>query len=83
MDKVAVEIYVPSINETFDMFIPLRSPMYEVSELIKRAVSELSDGGFIATRDTAICYRESGEIININMSVFQLGIKNGSKLMLI
>ncbi len=83
MDKVLVEVFVPVLERSFDIFIPLTSPMYEVLELIKKAVKELSDGSFTAGEDTIICHREDGTIININLSVYELEIRNGSKLMLI
>lgn len=83
MDKVLVEVFVPVLNETYDVFIPQQSPMHEVLALIKKAVVELSDRRFIANANTAICHREDGSIININLSVYELEIKNGSKLMLI
>ena len=83
MEKVLVEIFVPAINQSFDMFLPLKEPMYEVLELIKKAVGELSDGLFISNESTAIADRQDGSILNINMTVFELGIQNGSKLMLI
>ena len=83
MDKVLVEVFVPVLDRSYDIFIPLRSPMYEVLELIKKAIKEMSDGRFIANENTAICYRENGAIININLSVYERENKNGSKLMLI
>lgn len=83
MEKVLVEVFVPVLDRSFDIFIPLQSPMYEVLELIKKAVKEMSDGRFIANENTAICHREDGTIININLSVYELEIRNGSKLMLI
>lgn len=83
MDKVLVEIYVPVLERSFDMFIPKGSSMAQVLELIKKAVKEMSDGRFVADENTAICYRENGTIININLSVADLEIRNGSKLMLI
>lgn len=83
MEKVLVEVFVPVLDRTFDIFIPLRSPMYEVLELIKKAVKEMSDGRFVANENTALCHREDGTIININLSVYELEIRNGSKLMLI
>ena len=67
MDKVLVEIFVPVLERTFDVFIPLHSPMHEVLGLVKKAIKEMSDGRFK----------------NINLSVYELEIKNGSKLMLI
>lgn len=83
MRKVLVEVFVPVIDSKYDVFIPNTSQMAEVLELLKKAVSDLSDGRFIATNETAICYRDSGAIINVNMTVYELGIHNGSKLMLI
>lgn len=83
MNKVLVEIYVPVLNRSFDVFIPLTSSMSQVLELVKKAVKELSDGRFIADENTALCQRQDGTIININLSVAELEIKNGSKLMLI
>lgn len=83
MEKVLVEVFVPVLDCSYDIFIPLRSPMSEVLDLIKKAVNELSTGRFKANENTAICNRKDGTIININLSVYELGIKNGSKLMLI
>ena len=83
MDKVLVEIFIPTVNMSFDVFIPLKSQMSEILELIKKASVEMSNGRFSANKNTAICHRENGNVIDINLSVFELGIRNGSKLMLI
>ena len=83
MEKVLIEVFVPVLGQAFEVFVPVQSPMYEVFELIKKAVKELSDGRYIADENTAICYKDSGTIININLSVYELEIRNGSKLMLI
>lgn len=83
MENVLIEVFVPALELTFDAFIPLQSPMYEVLDLLKKAAMEMSDGRFLADRTTAICHRENGRIININLSVYELGVRNGSKLMLI
>lgn len=83
MEKILINLFVPALNTSYDIFIPPQSPMYEVLDLIKKAVIELSDGRFVANRDTAICQRVDGEILNINLSVYELGIRNGSRLMLI
>lgn len=83
MDKVLIQVFVPVLERSFDMFVPLRLPMYEVLELVKRAVEELSEGSFRADESTVLCRREDGTILNINQSVHELKIQNGSKLMLI
>ena len=83
MKKVLVEVFVPVIDAKYDVFIPNTSQISEVLELLKKAVTDLSGGHFIATDETTLCYRENGSIINVNMTVYELGIHNGSKLMLI
>lgn len=83
MDKVLVEVYVPTLGTAYDMFLPVNAIMYDVLKLIKKAVSDLSGGKFVADENTVICYRGNGAIININLSVFELDIHNGTKLMLI
>ncbi len=83
MDKVLIEVFVPALDRTYDLFIPAHPPLHRVLELIKKAVADLSDGRFVANEGTALCRREDGEILDINISVYELGIQNGSKLMLI
>ena len=83
MDKILVRIYVPALERSFDMLFPALSQMREVLELVERAVTALSDGRFIASEDTTFCYRDDGYIVDINKSVCELGIQNGSQLMLI
>ena len=83
MDKVLVEVYVPTLRTAYDMFLPVNAMMYDVVKLIMKAVSDLSGGKFVADENTIICYRGNGAIININMSVHELDIHNGTKLMLI
>ena len=83
MDKVLVEVYVPTLRTAYDMFLPVNAMMYDVVKLIMKAVSDLSNGKFVADENTIICYRGNGAIININMSVHELDIHNGTKLMLI
>jgi len=51
--------------------------------LISKAVMELSDEYYISSNDELLCDRESGNIFNINVSVKELDLKNGSRLMLI
>lgn len=83
MDKILIQVYVPVLNRSFDMFIPRHLPMYDVLALVKQAVADLSDGSFCPDDNTVLSRREDGSILNINGLVCELDIQNGSKLMLI
>ena len=82
-NKVLVEIFVPASGKKFDVFIPLESKMSDVLKLVSSALSDLSDGKYIATNEAVLCDSKTGIIFNVNMEVAELGIKNGSQLMLI
>lgn len=83
MNKVLVNVYVPMLNKSYDMFIPAQSQLFEVTELVKKAVAELSEGQFIPSQETVLAFKKSGAIPDINRTVFELEIGNGTKLMLI
>lgn len=83
MNKVLVNIYVPILNKSFDIFIPTQSQLFEVTELVKRAIAELSEGHFLPSTDTVLALKSTGEILDANSTVFELSIGNGTKLMLI
>lgn len=82
-EKVLVEITVPAAGEKFDVFIPQDSQMSEVLSLVAAALSDLSGGKYTAAPDAVLCDMETGIIYNVNMAVAELGIQNGSRLMLI
>ena len=82
-NKALVEISVPAAAKKFDVFIPLSSKMSEVIQLVSSALSDLSDGNYKATEEAILCDADTGIIFNINMEVAELGIKTGSRLMLI
>lgn len=83
MDKILVNIYVPAINRNYDVYISSKSKFYDVVDMVKKIVQELSDGNFVASSDSILCDRKTGAIYNINMSSNELSLKNGSRLMLI
>lgn len=83
MNKVLVEIFLPAAGRSFDVYIPLESQMSEVLLLVSSLLGDLADGKYKPTGNEVLCDAESGIIFNINMAVAELGIKNGSRLMLI
>ena len=82
-NKALVEISVPASGMKFDVFIPVESRMSEVLKLVSSAISDLTEGKYKATDDAVLCDAQTGIIYNINMEIAELGIKNGSHLMLI
>ncbi|RJX39135.1 methyltransferase [Paenibacillus pinisoli] len=83
MDKYLVEVYIPVLNRSYDVYIPATTRLSEVEALLASAVTELSDGYFTVRPDTVLCDKSSGMLLDINKSALELGLQNGSRLMLI
>lgn len=83
MDKILVEVFVPALARTYDVYIPLTTKLWEVETLLTGAIAELSNGYFAPTRDTILCERTSGSVLDIGMSAQESGLHHGSRLMLI
>ncbi|GMX63568.1 hypothetical protein Elgi_31390 [Paenibacillus elgii] len=83
MDKILVEVFVPALARTYDVYIPLTTKLWEVETLLTGAIAELSNGYFAPTRDTVLCERTSGSVLDIGMSAQESGLHYGSRLMLI
>ena len=82
MNKLLIEVYVPSISKLYDVLIPCGVKVRELTILIAGAVEKLSDGLF-ASNDAVLCDGNSGAILNINLSAEDMKLQNGSRLMLI
>lgn len=82
-EKALVEIIVPASSQRFDVYIPLACRMSDVIKMVSAALSDLSDGNYKAGAQAILCDADTGIIFNINMEVAELGIRTGSRLMLI
>ena len=83
MDKVLVNVYVPAAGQDFDVLLPRGIRISEVTYVLPQMLSELSNGKFNPSDDVAVCSRDSGALLNVNITVDELDIKNGTRLMII
>jgi len=83
MDKIMIELFVPAVNQRYDVFIPLYGKIYEIEQLLTKAVVDLSDGYFAATADTVLCEHMSGGLLDGKLTPHEAGLYNGSKLLLL
>lgn len=78
-----MEVYVPAINKSYDVYIPIESKFHEVVTLVAAVISEVSEGHFKRVNTEVLCDRATGAILNINLTTRELRLENGAKLMLI
>ena len=83
INKALVEIQVPAAEKTFDVYIPLDCKMGVVLKLVSKCLSQLSNNKYESDDNSVLCDAHTGIIFNNNLFINELGIKNGSKIILI
>ena len=83
MDKILVEVYLPSAVLTYDVYIPIESKISEITQLISNAITDISDNKYKKGVDITLCDFLTGKEYNQNTRVFETNLENGSKLMLV
>ena len=83
MNRITIEIYLPSAAKTFDVSIPIDMYLHQVTELAAKILTELSGGFYSADETSVLCDKNTGAFLNGNMMVWELELQNGSQLMLI
>ena len=83
MEKIVVEVSVPILETSYDVFIPPDVPVHQVLGSVCKAVADLSEGRFVAGPGAQLCLKGKGAILDVNRTAWEQGIRNGSRLLLI
>lgn len=82
-NKVLVEVIVPLLEERYQMFIPISKRISTVIKLIEKALKEMTNGYYPDKDNSVIIDVESGNVYDINITVKESKMINGSKIILI
>lgn len=83
MNKIMVEIYLPAAGKSYDVRIPASSRIGEIIPLVEICLAELEEGYFVTSKDTVLCDKNTGMTLDVNLTPSEMGILNGTKLMMI
>lgn len=82
-NKVLISLYIPTLDRTYDVFIPVNEIMWKINKLLVKSVSDLTDGIFPTDKEYILINTESGQVYANNDIVINTNIRNASKLTLI
>lgn len=83
MNKVLVKLYVPIIEEQYDIWLPLNKKIYNVIKLLIKAINEMSNGNYIPNKVPILYDKITAKPYELNKSVKESDIKNGTEIVLI
>lgn len=82
-NKVLVNVYVPSIDDLFDIYVPVNESVNKVLELILKSINDLSDSSMDLSGKHYILDPETSNIYDLSLIIRDTNIKNNKKIILI
>lgn len=79
--KVLIKLYVPEIEETYEMYIPINKYVGEISELLCKIVNDLSKI-YSIKKNAYLLNRSSGLIYERTKTIKETDIRNGTELVI-
>lgn len=83
MDKVLVVVYVPFIEEKYELYIPINKKIGTIRNLIIKSINEMSDNILTNNQVLRLYSNDTGDVLPNNIFVKDCNIVNGTTLVLI
>lgn len=83
MDKVFVKLYIPMLEEIYDVWIPSHKRIYNVIILLVKAINELNDNCYRPKKMPILYDKLTAEIYDVNLKVNETTIRSGVELILL
>jgi len=82
MDKVLINLFVPSMDAHYDIMIPKFLPIKTVCELLSKSLEEVSVHNFVPNGDEIICSVDRNIVLDANLTFNDYNILNGEHLII-
>lgn len=82
MNKLLISVEVPSIEQNFDLFIPINKKMGTIKKYIIKSIQELC-GEILIDKQYLFFDIDTGVKYGNNMYVKDSGIKNGARIIIV
>ena len=83
MNKVLVNVFVPMIQAEYDVWLTLNKKVYKVIKLLVKSINELSGGHYAPDKMPMLYDKTTAKMFDINLTVKENDIKNGTEIVLI
>ena len=82
-NKILIELSIPLIEQNYDLYIPINKKVGTVKRLIEEGLLELTDNDYVINENSNFYSMETGDVYDVNKTVRETDLKNGSRIILI
>ena len=81
--KVLVKLYVPEIEQTYELYIPVNKVIYQIKKMFLAIIKENNSSNYTDDVDFSLFNRRINKIYSNNEIVRNTDIRNGTELVII
>ena len=81
-NKILINVYIPYINEFYELFIPCNYNVKTIIYLINNSINFLTDGEFPINKLSIMINRDNTHIYNNELLIKNTNIVNGARLII-
>lgn len=82
-NKILICLYIPLIEKSYDLFIPINKKIGTIKKLIEEGLLEITEHDYIISPETNFYSKETGQVYDVNKTVKDTDLKNGSRIILV
>ncbi len=79
--KVLIKLYVPEIDEVYEMYIPINKTVGEISCSLTKLINNITKV-YPVRNNTRLLNRDTGQIYERDITIRESDIRNGSQLVI-
>ena len=83
MEKKLIGLYVPAVQERFDLLVPVDVKVSVLAGLLADGVSELCRGRFVPSRQETLSLRQSSLPLHPDRTLAEYGVEDGTQMILV
>jgi hypothetical protein len=80
--KILIKLYIPEIEQSFEMYIPVNKSISQVKLLLNKVVNDITVGVYPIKDNLKLINRRESNIYEDSTIVRDTNIRNGSELIL-
>lgn len=82
-NKILICLYIPLIEKTYDLYIPINKKVGTIKNLIEEGLLEITENDYVISPETNFYSKDTGQVYDVNQTVKDTDLKNGSRIILI
>lgn len=82
-NKILIELEIPLVEKKYDLFIPINKKVGTIKKLIEDALIDLIGNDYEIKEDTNFYSKDTGEMYDVNKTIKDTDLQNGSRVILI